>query len=610
MPSIILNFECDIFISYRHNDNLPSQGSGRQAESGWVTEFVESLKRELAATIKDPVSVYFPARPAGGDSNPHDGLLETHDVHDSLKDKLKCLIFIPIISRTYCDAKSFAWSNEFLPFLKTAATDSYGLKIRLPNGNMASRVLPIRIHELDAHDKQMIEAELLGPLRAIDFTFQTAGVNRPLRPNDDESGKTSALISYRDQINKTANAISDIMAGMQGREQHAAPISSSVSPITPKPLQPKRWRIKIPRVNVKSFWILLLTVALGIPSFIHFSEKAPEERTYRSTILPPEKNRFNAINGNNFALSPDGRSLAFVAIDSAGKGFLWVRHLHAMDARVLNDTEGALLPFWSPDSRYIGFFSDEKLKKIGASGEPPQTLCDASNGRGGTWNADGTIVFSGSVAVPLSSVSSSGGPVTFITKLDTTRKEVSHRFPGFLPDGRNFLYTSRISASVTDQDAIFLASLDTTIAPHMLVLASSNACYANGYLLFAREQTLMAQPFDEKKLQTAGEAFPLAENIYYNDRTSMAAFTASQNGDLVYQKSLMGPAALKLVWRDRSGKEIGSISHGSTLNFNFRLSPDGKGWLFLAWIKSPEIWISGSMKLTGLYGLASLFMTQ
>ena len=104
-------FEYDIFISYRHNDNLPPQGYGRQAESGWVTEFVESLKGELAATLKEPLSIYF-------DRNPHDGLLETHNVDKSLEGKLKCLIFIPILSQTYCDPKSFAWQHEFVAFNK------------------------------------------------------------------------------------------------------------------------------------------------------------------------------------------------------------------------------------------------------------------------------------------------------------------------------------------------------------------------------------------------------------------------------------------------------------------------------------------------------------
>ena len=144
MASLIPGFEYDIFISYRQKDNK---------YDGWVTEFVESLKRELEATFKEEISVYF-------DINPHDGLLETHDVDASLKEKLKCLIFIPVISRTYCDPKSFAWEHEFKPFVENAQRDQFGLKINLPMGNVASRVLPVRIHDLDISDIKLCETGL------------------------------------------------------------------------------------------------------------------------------------------------------------------------------------------------------------------------------------------------------------------------------------------------------------------------------------------------------------------------------------------------------------------------------------------------------------------
>ena len=133
MSSLIPGYEYDIFISYRQKDNK---------YDGWVTEFVDNLKRELEATFKEEISVYF-------DINPHDGLLETHDVDASLKEKLKCLIFIPIISRTYCDPKSFAWEHEFNTFVESASNDQFGLKVKLPNGNVANRVLPVRIHRRD-----------------------------------------------------------------------------------------------------------------------------------------------------------------------------------------------------------------------------------------------------------------------------------------------------------------------------------------------------------------------------------------------------------------------------------------------------------------------------
>ena len=143
MPSILSGFEYDIFISYRHNDN----------RSGWVTKFVKSLQEELASTIKDSISVYF-------DSNPRDGLLETHNGDKSLEGKLKCLIFIPIISQTNCDPKSFAWSNEFLVFKKLAIEDQFGLKVKLVSGNVTSRILPVKILDLGVKDKVHLETEL------------------------------------------------------------------------------------------------------------------------------------------------------------------------------------------------------------------------------------------------------------------------------------------------------------------------------------------------------------------------------------------------------------------------------------------------------------------
>ena len=170
MPSILPGYEYDIFISYRHNDNL----------DGWVTDFVQSLEKELRSTLKDSVTIYF-------DKNPHDGLLETHNVDKSLEGKLKCLIFIPIISQTYCDTKSFAWQQEFVAFNKLAKEDQFGRDIKLINGNVASRILPIKIHNIDAEDKAVIETEIGGVLRAIEFIYKEAGVNRPLKSTDNKN---------------------------------------------------------------------------------------------------------------------------------------------------------------------------------------------------------------------------------------------------------------------------------------------------------------------------------------------------------------------------------------------------------------------------------------
>jgi TolB-like protein len=199
MGSLIPGYEYDIFISYRQKDNKGDR---------WVSEFVDSLKTELESTFKEEISVYF-------DINPHDGLLETHDVDASLKDKLKCLIFIPIISRTYCDPKSFAWGHELNAFVEQASKDQFGLKIRLPNGNVANRVLPIRIYDLDSTDIKLCESVIGGVVRGIEFIYKSAGVNRPLTPTDNPE-KNQYKTFYRDQINKVANAIKENISGLKG----------------------------------------------------------------------------------------------------------------------------------------------------------------------------------------------------------------------------------------------------------------------------------------------------------------------------------------------------------------------------------------------------------
>jgi TolB-like protein len=199
MPSIIEGYNYDIFISYRQKDNKGDR---------WVSEFVEALQVELESTFKEEISVYF-------DINPHDGLLETHDVDASLKEKLKCLIFIPIISRTYCDPKSFAWEHEFKAFVGFASHDQFGLKVKLPNGNIAGRVLPVRIHELDSDDNSLLEGELGGFLRGIEFIYREPGVNKPLTSEDDEK-KNINNTKYKIQINKVGNAVKEIIAGLKG----------------------------------------------------------------------------------------------------------------------------------------------------------------------------------------------------------------------------------------------------------------------------------------------------------------------------------------------------------------------------------------------------------
>jgi TolB-like protein len=218
MTSIIEGFNYDIFISYRQKDNK---------FDGWVTRFVGDLKKELEATFKEDISIYF-------DENPHDGLLETHIVDSSLKEKLKCLIFIPIISQTYCDPKSFAWQNELMAFNKMAKEDAYGRDITLANGNVSSRILSVKIHELDATDQKIFEDETGGVLRAIEFIYSEPGVNRPLNPDDDARENLNRT-KYRNQINKVANAVKDIIESIKKGNKQGEDILKNVKKGKPLP---------------------------------------------------------------------------------------------------------------------------------------------------------------------------------------------------------------------------------------------------------------------------------------------------------------------------------------------------------------------------------------
>lgn len=200
MSSIIEGYNYDVFISYRQKDNKGEK---------WVSKFVEALKTELEATFKEDVSVYF-------DENPHDRLQETHNVDKSLEDKLKCLILIPILSQTYCDPKSYAWQYEFLPFLRIVENDPFEKDIKLKSGNVASRILPIRIHDLDPEDVKLFEKETGSVLRSLDFVFRTStGVNRPLKVIEDHPQDNLNKTFYADQINKVAHAIKEIILGMK-----------------------------------------------------------------------------------------------------------------------------------------------------------------------------------------------------------------------------------------------------------------------------------------------------------------------------------------------------------------------------------------------------------
>jgi eukaryotic-like serine/threonine-protein kinase len=316
--------------------------------------------------------------------------------------------------------------------------------------------------------------------------------------------------------------------------------------------------------------LLLVALLVLLPFAIAHLREVPPAAAYpmRLPILLPEKASLGS-----FAISPDGRWLAFTAA-AGGNDQLWVRALDALTPQALPGTEGAKFPFWSPDSRSIGFFTGGKLKKVEFSGGPVQTLCDAGTGWGGTWNHDGVIVF-GTLGFGLYRVSAMGGSATLMTPLDRTRPEWIIHSPSFLPDGRHFLYY------ILETHGVYLGSLDGAVKQRLLG-ADSNAVYAPslsagrqaGYLLFMREGALLAQPFDARELRLTGEPFPVAERVGRDPNFSRGNFSVSDNGVLVYDPSL-NRLNKQLVWVDRQGKQIGSLGAVGGYSRPW-LSPDEK----------------------------------
>jgi Tol biopolymer transport system component len=314
-----------------------------------------------------------------------------------------------------------------------------------------------------------------------------------------------------------------------------------------------------------------LLAAAGITGSILFSKKAESlRRVVRAQIGAPEHYSFTTVNASNRAvISPDGSSIAFIA-EGDGKQFLFVRPLHATAAQPLTGTEGASYPFWSPDSKFIGFFAGGKLKKVEASGGVVQTLCDAAYGRGGSWNREGVILFTPGIHDVIYRVPDGGGQPAAVTKVKKTGVYGGSRWPYFLPDGRHFLYLGLEGDD--PKGKVYAASLDSPDAK-LILDDNSAADYANGYIFFTKDSNLVAQPFDPDRLTLGGNPVPVAPKVEYYEFKALGNFSVSQNGVLVYRSAYSVPS--RLAWLDRNGKQVGTL--GDPGNYGTaRLSPDGR----------------------------------
>jgi eukaryotic-like serine/threonine-protein kinase len=329
-----------------------------------------------------------------------------------------------------------------------------------------------------------------------------------------------------------------------------------------------------PRSNARLAWLVAGAAVLAfvlVAAYVTFAtHPSPVVRSFIES--PPGTSYVTlAPTSGPPAISPDGTRLAFTARDDKGNILLYLRPLSSLTAQPLPDTADSSYPFWSPDSREIGFFAGGKLKKIEASGGPPQILANAAIGRGGAWSKDGVIVFSPGTSDSLLRLSAGGGATEPATKMDVARGENSHRWPCFLPDGQHFLFWAR-SSHGAQENTIYIGTLGS-LQTKPLMKSELMALYVPEDLLFLRDQTLMAQPFSARSLEITGVAKPLAEHVALNPTTNRPIFSASDNGTLVYQAgNLQG--GWRLSWFTRDGKQTGTVADLAPY-FDPSISPDG-----------------------------------
>jgi serine/threonine protein kinase/Tol biopolymer transport system component len=316
-------------------------------------------------------------------------------------------------------------------------------------------------------------------------------------------------------------------------------------------------------------WLIagVLVVILVAGAVWWRNSKPSAETMYFPAPLP--------FSARDMTVAPNGHTIAVVGYqESARKNVIWIYELGSRGAKSLAGTEGASYPFWSPDGRSLGFFADAQMKKVEVGGGPVQTICDAPSGRGGAWNKDGVIVFAPTVVTGLYRVPASGGTPAQISDIDKNLGQSGLRWPVFLPDGKHFLYLAANFTGQKGANVVYVGALDSK-EKHFVVESTANAAYAApGYLLFYRDKTLLAQPFDLKSFALTGEATVILPDVQFLPQVKRAVFAVSDRGLLLAQSG--SEAALsQLTWFDRKGNAQGTVGKPEVYG-NVFLSPNGK----------------------------------
>lgn len=574
MASLIPHYEYDIFISYRHNDN----------RSGWVTEFVNALEEELAATIKEPLSIYF-------DKNPHDGLLETHNVDKSLEGKLKCLIFIPIISQTYCDPKSFAWQHEFVAFNKLALEDELGRDIKLSSGNVASRILPVKIHDLDARDKSLFENEIEGVLRAIELIYKEAGVNRPLKSSDSKIDNQNRT-DYRNQVNKVANTIKDLLNGLTNFESIQAGTFVNIAEVAPtesvKPFEvsdysePKNTKGKLsdslPALKILVVIVISsLLTALSLWKYFSADESKEVTESIRFSILPPPGTPIELIGEATVGvgrkaidISSSGKRIVFIG-NHNGRPHIFVRDLDSFETKVIPQTEGAYACTLSPDASEVAYFVGNSLQKIRIDGGTPVALAEVANPMDIVWDKDNTVYFSADEGRSLYKYTQKQILLSNLNVFTSL---------SLLPDSDYILVSSGDEIGLYDLKSQEIIDLG---------LSGSYAKYLpTGDIVFMRGSTLMIAPFDMDGLKFTAEPREILAGLRI-EVYGHGQFAFSKDGTFIYiegEDTQIGG----FTWLDRNGKTeflpFTKENYGT-----FVLSPDQTKIAAPIYSTTSDIWV-------------------
>jgi hypothetical protein len=573
MPSILPGYEYDIFISYRQNDNK---------RDSWVTKFVEALRDELDATLKEQVTIYF-------DENPHDGLHEHHEVDDSLREKLKCLILIPVVSQTFCDPKSFAWEHEFKVFVEQAGSDQFGLKVKLPGGNVANRVLPIRIHDLDSKDVSLFEAEIGSVMRPIDFIYQETGVNRPLLANEVNPSGNQNDTFYRNQVNKVANAIKEILNSLSTQDEpdlYADSKSDSVDAIEEsvytRPVKlnksgsskGNKSTFSISAKAKRFTFFTLILFLFGI-LFIFVGRATKHIPMANNPVLRyevPIDDVLARTGRHALAVSPDGQLLVFIQEEQ-----FYLKQLNDDGpAKPISgtNTEHDKHPFFSPDGKWIGFDGEGGIYKIPVTGGTPTKIWNGGRIFGMNWVGNQIIFTTQGV---IYSISENGGVAERLYPINEEDIDSVFWNPQLLPDNKTLLFNQLVNR-VGGSDSFFYNirtwELESKEAPKTIIARGNDVQYLNsGHISYVIDKRLYIAGFDYNTgLLTDSPQLIASEEIDVANQAAQYDF--SDNGVLVYYPQIEA-AKYNIAWIDKKGTAT-NISDNSAEYFSPKISSDGK----------------------------------